>query len=414
MTAYDLFTAEFKANAHAVFAQMRQESPIYAHHAPNGSTIWYITRYEDVSAVLKDHDHFVKNPANATPRPRKKPALHQRINENMLFSDPPDHTRLRALVNQAFTPRRVEQMAPRIQTVASELLDRVWAYGEMDLIHDFALPLPVVVISDLLGIPATDRQQVADWSQAIISPGSRGLNYSARERKLKAFLAYLRQMFAERQENPQDDLVTALVQAEEAGEKLSEAELFSMVALLLVTGHETTVNLIGNGLLVLLQNPPQLTCLQTTIQQALSQSASGRIPLLETAVEELLRYDGPVETSTTRWVRQDVVFKGHLLRRGDVVRAVITSANRDSAVFPQAQQLDLTRQENRHLAFGQGIHYCLGAPLARLEATIAFTALLSRLPHLRLKEPETPLQWRSGVLFRGLEKLPITWTVCSA
>ena len=398
---YDLFSRRFKANPFPTFAVMRQEAPIYAHKAPDGTTIWYITRYEDVVAILKDNDHFVKDIRQARPFPpspsRRKPAMQQLINENMLFADPPDHTRLRALVNQAFTPRRVENMRARIQAIADRLLDKVAAQAEMDVITAYALPLPLIVITELLGVPTSDQDMVCDWSQAIISPGSRGLSYSARKRKVRAFTHYLQEMFTTRQQQPQDDLVTALVQAEEAGDKLTEAELSSMVALLLVTGHETTVNLIGNGLLALLQHPEQMALLRQNPA------------LAATAVEELLRYDGPVETSTTRWVGRDVTFKGHQMHKGDVMRVVLASANRDDRYFNQPNTLDITRSENRHLAFGQGIHYCLGAPLARLEGEIAFNTILRRLPHLRLPIPANDLTWRSGVLFRGLTNFPIVW-----
>jgi cytochrome P450 len=246
-------------------------------------------------------------------------------------------------------------------------------------------------------VPTADQAQVTDWSQAIVSPGSRGLTYSQRKAKIRAFIAYLQQMFAERQRQPQDDLVTALVQAEEAGAKLNEEELFSMVALLLVTGYETTVNLIGNGALALLCHPEQLALLQ---REQVS---------WETAVEELLRYDGPVETSTTRWVGMDIIFKGQPMRRGDVVRVVLTSANRDSCQFQNPDEVDFCRQDNRHLAFGLGIHYCLGAPLARLEGKVALRTLFGRLPNLRLKRPMAQLSWRSGVLFRGLKQFPVLW-----
>lgn len=397
---FDLFSRRFKADPFPTYAQMRAEAPMYAHQAPDGRIIWYITRYEDVTAVLRDDVHFCKDPRNArqpeeSSQNTRSSLLHQLINENMLFSDPPDHTRLRALVTQAFTPRRVAKLAEPIHIAATELLDKVANRPRLDLIADYALPLPVRVICDLLGIPPADREMVSDWSQAIISPGSRGLNYSARRRKVKAFVAYLQAMFADRAANPQDDLVTALVQAEEAGERLNEAELSSMVALLLVTGHETVVNLLGNGVLALLQHPQQLALL---LEEKVS---------WETAVEELLRFDGPVETSTTRWVRRDVVLHGQQLRRGDVVRAVISSANRDAAQFGQPDALDLTRSENKHLAFGLGIHYCLGAPLARLEGRIALPLLFMRIPALRLAVPVVELRWRSGVLFRGLEALPL-------
>ncbi|WP_420642750.1 cytochrome P450 family protein [Candidatus Leptofilum sp.] len=396
---YDLFSPTFKANPFPTFAQMRQGDPIYAHHSPNGGTIWYITRFAEVTAVLKDNDHFVKDFRNTLPPGAKQPrksSMHRLINENMLFADPPDHTRLRALVNQAFTPRRVEQLAPRVQQITDALLDGIAAAGQADLIADFALPMPVRIIAELLGIPAEDQAEVADWSQAIISPGSRNLNYSARKKKVRAFVAYLQEMFALRQKNPQDDLITALVQAEEAGERLNEAELSSMVALLLVTGHETTVNLLGNGALALLTHPEQLAILREN---------GG----WETAVEELLRFDGPVETSTTRWVREDFTFEGHQMRRGDVVRVVLASANRDGCHFAQPNALDVTRRDNRHLAFGMGIHYCLGAPLARLEGQIGLQTLFDRFPKLKLAVPTVQLEWRSGVLFRGLKALPIVF-----
>ncbi len=395
---FDLFTPRFKADPFPTYALMRAEAPVYPHLAPDGSTIWYITRYEDVTAVLRDDVHFCKDPRHARPQETQRSSLIARlINENMLFSDPPDHTRLRALVNQAFTPRRVEKLAPVIRETAVSLLDTAEMKGEIELIADYALPLPVRIISELLGIPPADREMVSDWSQAIISPGSRGLNYSARRRKVKAFVTYLQEMFVDRAAYPQDDLVTALVQAEEAGEKLNERELSSMVALLLVTGHETTVNLIGNGALALLRHPQQLALLR-----------EGEVDW-DSAIEELLRYDGPVETSTTRWVREDVTLHGCRLRRGDVVRVVITSANRDPAQFAHPDTLDVTRSDNKHLAFGLGIHYCLGAPLARLEGRIALPLLFNRFPHLRLAVPPQELRWRSGVLFRGLEALPLTW-----
>ncbi len=401
---YDLFSREFKRDPYGTFAAMRREAPVHGHRAPDGTTIWYITRYEDAAAVLRDDFHFMKDVRQARPAEEgvagtSRVAYQQLINENMLFSDPPDHTRLRALVSQAFAPRRVEEMAGRIEAMANELLDRVAAWEEMDLITEYALPLPLSVITEMLGVPAEDRERVCDWSQAIISPGSRGLNFSARKRKVRALVAYLRRMFVKRQRAAQDDLVTALVQAEEAGDRLAEEELFGMVALLLVTGHETTVNLIGNGALALLQHSEELARLRANPE------------LMGAAVEELLRYDGPVESSTTRWAREDVRFRGHLIRRGEVVRVALASANRDAEQFAEADRLDVGRADNRHLAFGLGIHYCLGAPLARLEGRIALGTLFNRWPNLRLQVPAEELVWRSGVLFRGVKELPVGWGV---
>ena len=397
MSDYDLFSRAFKGDPFPTFAAMRERAPVYAHAAPDGRTIWYVTRYADVAAVLKDDERFCKDPRHAVDRPARPDRAALSFNDNMLFSDPPDHTRLRALVSQAFTPRRVAAMQSRIQATADELLDHLMAGDVGDLIAAYALPLPVIVISDMLGIPAADRDAVAEWSQGIISPGSRGLNYSARKRAMRAFGVYLRDLFARRRADPQDDLITALLSAAAGGDRLSEAELLSMIALLLVTGHETTVNLIGNGALALLRAP-----------DALARLRAGEV-LWPVAVEELLRYDGPVETSTSRWVRADTTFGGHAMRRGDVMRAVITSANHDAAHFTRPDALDVARADNRHLAFGLGAHYCLGAPLARLEGAIALETLFRRLPAARLNVPPEELPWRSGVLFRGLQRLPIRW-----
>lgn len=404
---FDLFGPEFKRDPFTTFARMRQEAPVYAQVSPNGTTTWYITRYDDVLAVLHDNDHFVKDmhQAQAGPRPlaNKQPSLQQQINQNMLFSDPPDHTRLRALVNQAFTPRRIQQMAPRVQQIAHQLLDEVAPHGQMDLIQAYAMPLPVAVICELLGIPAEDRQRLADYAQSIIAPTGKRLGARLRKQKMQALVRYLQQLFGQRRQQPQDDLITALVQAETVQDhdaqrdRLSEAELSSMVALLLVTGHETTVNLIGNGVLTLLQHPAQLAVLQAEPEG------------WPTAVEELLRYDGTVETSTTRWVRADFLFRGQQLRQGDVVRVSLASANRDDACVLQPNELQLQRRPNRHLAFGHGIHYCLGAPLARLEGQIAFQTLFERWPQIELACAVDALRWRPGVLFRGVEQLPLRW-----
>lgn len=398
---YDLFSTAFKRDPFTTFAQMRESAPIYANVAPNGTTTWYVTRYDDVLTVLRDNERFVKDIRNTIlpeerPSSTKQKSVQQRINENMLFSDPPDHTRLRALVTLAFTPRRVEKMRDEVQKIANTLLDQAAMVGEMDLIADYALPLPVIVICQLLGIPQKDQEMVAAWSQSIISPGSRGLGYRKRKRMMRDFVAYLGELFAQRQQQPEDDLITALVQAEAEGERLNEAELSSMVALLLVTGHETTVNLIGNGALALMQNREQL-------QLMMANEA-----LMDNAIEELLRYDGPVETSTTRWVRYDCEFMGQQLKRGDIMRVSLASANRDVSHFEGPDKLDITRQANKHLAFGHGIHYCLGAPLARLEGKIALRTLFARFPSIQLQKTPEQLQWRSGVLFRGLESFPVS------
>ncbi len=400
---HDLFSPRFKANPFPRYAEMREQEPVYCHHAPYGAQIWYITRYDDVMAVLKDNVRFAKDPEGVKDKPAEarkgSRSIYKMINRNMLFADPPDHTRLRKLVNQAFTPRRVERLAPRIEAITHELLDQVEVKGEFDLIGDFAFPLPVTVIMEMLGIPAAEQQDMYEWTKAIISPGRHGITLKERKQNIRLFVDYLRGMFALRGREPQDDLITALVQAEDdAGDKLNESELSSMVALLFVTGHETVVNQIGNGVLALLQHPEQLALLKT------------RSELLDRAVEELLRYDGPVETSTTRWARLDMVWNGREIKRGDVIRVVMSSANRDGAVFDRPDELDLLRDDaQHHVAFGRGIHYCLGAPLARLEGKIALRVLFERFPDLRLDGDVTDLEWHTGVIFRGLKALPLVF-----
>jgi cytochrome P450 len=314
----------------------------------------------------------------------------------MLDTDPPDHERLRALVSKAFTPRLIERMRPRVQAIADGLLDAVQDSGGMDLIDDYAFPLPITVIAELLGVPAEDRNNFREWSDAAVS-GNASQEYLEEILipHMQAFTDYLRALFEEKHANPRDDLVSALVQAEEAGDKLSEDELLGMVFLLLVAGHETTVNLIGNGVLALLQHPDQLRKLKDDPS------------LIKPAVEELLRYDGPVETSTERFAREDVDMGGTVIPRGEMVLVVLAAADHDPERFSDPDDLDITRTDNRHLAFGKGIHHCLGAPLARMEGQIAISTLLRRMPNLRLKGSSESLSWRLGMILRGLRGLPV-------
>ncbi|MBI1296172.1 cytochrome P450 [bacterium] len=402
--ALDLFSLEFKADPFPTYATLRSDHPVYCHHAPYGARIWYITRYEDVLTVLKDNgDLFAKDPLNARSDEKRDsnatPNVSRMINRNMLFADPPDHTRLRTLVNLAFTPRRVDSLAPRIAQIATSLLDQMAASPPpWDLMSGYAFPLPITVIMEMLGIPAADQGEVHEWSKAIIAPGRHGISLKERKRRIRAFVDYLNEMFAQRRIHPGDDLISALVVAEAQGERLSEEELSSMVALLFVTGYETVVNLLGNGALALMQHPEQLTRLLADNSDA----------AWDAAIEELLRYDGPVETSTTRWARQDVTLHGQEIKRGDIVRVVLTSANRDERQFVCPHQLDLQREDvHAHIAFGRGAHYCLGAPLARLEGRIALRALFTRRPSLQPATPPDELAWRIGVIFRGLNALPV-------
>src|SRR5215217_909708 len=396
----DLFDPAFKVNPYPTYARLRSTAPVHRAALPDGRGVWLITRYDDVLSVLED-ERFVKDWRKVmTPQQLDQvpaiPEVMKPLSRNMLDTDPPDHERLRALVSKAFTPRLIERMRGRVQAITDALLDTVEGQGEMDLIDDYAFPLPVTVIAELLGVPSEDRDRFRQWSDAAVS-GNATQEYMEKILipHMQAFTDYLLAMFEEKRKNPEDDLVSALVQAEEAGDKLSEDELLGMVFLLLVAGHETTVNLIGNGVLALLKHPDQLRKLKDDPS------------LIKLAVEELLRYDGPVETSTERFAREDVDMDGTVIPRGEMVLVVLAAADHDPERFSDPDDLDITRTDNRHLAFGKGIHHCLGAPLARMEGQIAISTLLRRMPNLRLKEPPESLSWRPGMILRGLRGLPV-------
>jgi cytochrome P450 len=400
----DLFDPTFKANPYPTYAELRSEAPVYRAELPDGRGVWLVTRYDDVVAVLKD-ERFAKDWRSAmTPEQLAQippiPEVMKPLSENMLDKDPPDHERLRRLVSKAFTPRLIERMRPRVQEIADTLLDAVKTKdkGGMDLIDDYAFPLPITVIAELLGVPVEDRNRFREWSDAAVS-GDTTQEYVEKILlpHMQAFIDYLRALFEEKRKNPKDDLISALVLAEEAGDRLSEDELLAMVFLLLVAGHETTVNLIGNGTLALLQNPDQL--------QKLRDDPS----LIKPAIEELLRYDGPVETSTERFAREDVAIGDTVIPKGEMVMIVIAAADHDPERFPEPDALDIARADNRHLAFGKGIHHCLGAPLARMEGQIALGTLLRRMPDLRLKGSPESLTWRPGMVLRGLKGLPVAF-----
>ena len=396
----DFFDPAFKANPYPTYALLRSSAPIHRITLPDGRGVWLVTRYEDVLAIFKD-ERFVKDwrkvltPEQLAQIPQIPPVMEP-LSKNMLETDPPDHERLRALVSKAFTPRLIARMRPRIQAIADSLLDAVEDKGEMDLIDDYAFPLPITVITELLGVPSEDRNKFRAWTDVAVS-GNGTAEYleTVLVPHMQAFSDYLLEMFEEKRENPKDDLISALVRAEEAGERLSEDELLGMVFLLLVAGHETTVNLIGNGTLALLQHPDQLEKLRNDPSR------------IKSAIEELLRYDGPLEASPERFAREDVAIGGTVIPRGEMVRVVIAAADRDPERFPDPDALDITRTDNKHLAFGKGIHHCLGAPLARMEGQIAIDTLLRRMPGLRLQEPTESMSWRPGMVMRGLQGLPV-------
>jgi cytochrome P450 PksS len=396
----DLLSASFRANPYPTYAWLRAESPVVPTRLPDGRNAWLVTRYQDVALVLKDprlaKDRRRVTISNRMPIERFLGPLVNPLQFNMLDMDPPDHTRLRALVHQAFTPRLIERLRERITVLADELMERAAQRGEFDLVADYALPIPATIIADLLGVPASDRARFHRWSSRIVRMTS-SRDALAAMPALLLFMRYLKRLFARRRAEPRDDLITALVQVEQAGTHLSSDELLSMAFLLLVAGHETTVNLIGAGALALLDQPEQMERLRSEPH------------LLERgpAVEELLRYTSPVQIATERYALEQLVLSGVTIPYGAFVLGVIGSANHDEHQFTNPEQLDLGRTPNQHLAFGQGVHYCLGAPLARLEGQIGFETLLRKLPRFELAISRDAVVWKRGIFLRGPEGLPI-------
>jgi len=395
-----IVTREFKADPFPFYAHLRARQPVCCVTLPDGRSAWLIARYGDVLAALKD-GRYAKDRSNAmTARQLGKqpwiPSFAKPLARNMLDLDDPDHARLRALVQRAFTSAMVERLQERIQAICDQLLNQLRGKHSMDLVQAYALQVPLTVIVELLGIPGQDQERFHRWSKAIVKTPTR-INMIRALPSLMTFMHYLRRLFRELRNNPQEGLLSALVQAEEAGSRLSEDEFLAMAFLLLVAGHETTVNLIASGTLALLQNPDQLELLRNTPS------------LAKTAIEELLRYSNPLETATERYAREAVAVAGVTIPRGALVLAALASANRDATVFENPDRLDITRSNNRHLAFGHGPHFCLGAPLARLEGQIAIPTLIRHLPQLRLAVPAERLRWRATPTLRGLEALPVVF-----
>lgn len=394
---YRPLTPSFWRDPYPHYRELRSTAPVYK--SPLFRS-WILTRYEDVTFVLRD-SRFSVDRSNV-PLVRLvsrffplREDLAAVIERALLSLDPPAHTELRNLVNRAFTPRAVERLRPRVEAVVDELLGEVAASGEMELMRDFAYPLPVIVIAELLGLPARDREKLKAWSDAmvvIVDPLTPGGGLRAAEQSFVELAAYFRDVIDARRHEPRDDLISALVGVEAFGRKLSEAELLGLCGLILGAGHETTTNLLGNAMHALLTNPGERKRLQDDPS------------LIQSAVEEFLRYDCPVQT-TDRVAREDLEIGGKRIRKGQLVGLSLGAANRDPAQFAEPDRLDLGRRENRHLAFGHGVHFCLGAPLARLEAQIAINALLARFPELH-GDPERT-QWKSSLVLRGPESLPL-------
>ncbi|MFI1989921.1 cytochrome P450 [Actinoplanes sp. NPDC020271] len=399
----DLGGTAFQEDPHAAYADWRRTGPVRRAVLPSGAHAWVVTRYEDARRALTDPRLSKQTTASAEGRPAggsrtagaapTSASIGAAISRHMLAVDPPDHTRLRRLVSAAFTARRIEALRPRIEQIATELLDGFEGREQADLIDEFAFPLPIQVICELLSLPQEDRDDFREWSDVVVAGSAAGPRLGP---AIEAMVEYIRALLAERRKAPGDDLLSGLIQVRDAEDRLTEDELSSMVFLLLVAGHETTVNLIGNGAYLLLRDRTAWERLRADRE------------LLPGAIEEFLRYEGPLKTSTFRIATEEVELGGVTIPVGDAVIIGLLSANRDGEQFPDADELRLDRAPSPgHLAFGHGIHYCLGAPLARLEAQVAFTALVDRHPGLRLAVAPGELTWRPGLLLRGLQGLPV-------
>ena len=393
----ELFTPEFFQDPQTFQAALRAEAPARPVTTPNGFRVWVISRYEEAKAVLADPT-VQKNSAGmrVAMENNKTPGHEARefapdLSAHMLSMDPPDHTRLRRLVTKAFTARRIEQMRPRIEEITAELLGKLTTGDEVDLLDVFAFPLPITVISELLGVDDEDREQFRRASNTLIASSGAEATQAAGQ----WMAGYLMKLVAAKRANPGEDLLSALVETSDDSDRFSEQELVSMAFLLLVAGHETTVNLIGNGMLALLTNPDQLEKLKADPS------------LMAGAVDEFLRFRSPVNMSTFRFTTEPVVVGDVTIPADQLVLVGLGSANRDEDRFEHADELDITRPVGGHLAFGHGIHYCLGAPLARLEGEIAFRGLLKAVPDMKLAASTSELEWRISILIHGLEKLPV-------
>jgi cytochrome P450 len=390
------FGPDFLQDPHSVYSRLRQEGPVQRVVLPAGLQAWVVTRYEDVRAALANpglHKDFRRYPELfARNTMRAQPGfVHPALVAHMLNTDPPDHLRLRKLVTKAFTLRRIEQMRGRIEEIANELLDAMDGKDEVDLLDAFAFPLPITVICEMIGLPAGDMEGFRSWCVTLISGGQPDEVQHAAD----ATKSYLLELIAKKREQPVTDLFGALVHAREGGDQLTETELVSMVFLLLVAGHETTVSLLASGALSLLRNPEQFAALRADRS------------LLPGAIEEFLRYEGPLNMATFRYTNEPTEIGGVLIPADEFVMVALTSANRDEEQFPEPDKLDIRRDTTGHMAFGHGVHYCLGAPLARLEAEIAFNRLFDRFDHIELAAAPESLRWREGVVIRSLDSLPV-------
>ncbi len=396
---FNPYDPAFQANPYPIYHKLRSDEPI--HQSFKG--MWVLTRYADAKAVLRDPRFCVdKMPNNVKHKSedlnqRDFNTLAQAISKWLIFLDPPEHTRLRGLISKAFSSTSVKFLRPQIQQITDELISKVRHRGSMDIMSDFACPLPCNVIAAILGVPIEDWFKLYHWSDElshILDPLRSLEDYEQMNKVAREFTDYFKSLIVQRQKIPQQDLLSALITVKEQAHKLSEEEIISICMLLFFAGEETTVNLIGNGMLALLRHPQQMQHIKTQPM------------LIQSAVEEILRYDSPIQI-TTRVATEDVDLDGVTIRVGEKALLCLGAANRDPAQFPDPDRFDITRANNSNLAFSDGIHYCLGAALARMEAEIAINTLVQQLPNLKLFQER--LEWRNKVSVRSLKTLPITF-----
>ena len=396
----NLLRPEVRADPYPFYAQLRSQDPV---HWDEDAGFWLLTRYADIAAVYNDprfsRAQGLRRGFERLPEAEQSVAkpVYRSLSKTMFYSDPPYHTHLRGLVNTAFTPGAVERMRPYIQQTVDDLLDGVQAGRQMDAIHDLAYPLPILVIAQMLGLPAEERLRFKQWSDDLFAilgsvPHGPGLMERAAS-SLAELSGYLTELSSARRAQPKNDLLTALVKAVDHGERLTEEELIANVVILLSAGHETTSNLIGNGLLALLRHPDEMQKLRT------------RPKLAGPAVEEMMRYDNPVQIAY-RSAAEELEIGGKHIQKGQLINSILAAGNRDPERYSEPDRFDITRDEGRHLGFGLGIHFCIGAPLVRLEAQIAFNTILRRFPGMQLAT--TDLEWQEHPIFRGVKSLPVT------
>jgi cytochrome P450 PksS len=397
---FDLQSPAFRADPYPGYARMRREAPVFKaeFNSMSRGHAWIVTRYDDIVGALK-HPALSSDMVQLRSQgqgSRWIPRAFRILAKTMVTMDDPDHARLKNLVHKGFTPKRVEEMADRIREITDELLAGLEGRETIDLIEDFALPLPMAVISEMLGVPVAERAKFRRFMLHLLDgpPPSFWRLITGLRNNIR-MIRYLDGLINLRRREPDDGLITALVSVEQSGDKLSQDELVGMVFLLLLAGHETTVNLLGNGMLALMDDRKELERLQANPG------------LIKTTIEELLRFTNPVQHSVMRFAKEDLEIGGTKIAKGDRVILMLAAANRDEAVFENAEQLDIGRDPNRHLGFGLGIHFCLGAPLARLEGTIALNALVQKFPDIALAIPRDKVRWRPNSLLRGLKDLPV-------